>query len=543
MGDFSFQAGIFDMDGVITKTAQVHSGAWKLMFDEFLKSKEKNENLPFREFTHQDYLKYVDGKPRLKGIESFLQSRGITLSRGSPEDDAGKDTVYGLGNKKNSAFRQVLETDGVQVYEPAVALIKELKKQGVKVGVVSSSKNCEYILKAAGVLDLFDTRVDGVIAEKLGLQGKPEGDIFVRAALDLKCEVARSIVFEDAISGVQAGRNGGFGLIVGVSRSDNIEVLLKEGADVAVKQLDDLNLDWLEKWFNKKPAAFFPAWDNEETQKTAIDSLIKDMPGISLNPVYYRTPKQIFQKKKNIVFFLDYDGTLTGIVDRPQDAKISPQMKERVEKISRRFKTAIVSGRMREDVENLAGIGGIFYAGSHGFDILGKGVSMVLPEAEKTIPLITELISDFKKELEDIAGMIVEEKKFSVAVHYRMVDEAAYFTRIEKTVNDRVSAHRELRLMHGKKVFEILPAIDWNKGKAVRWIMKALGVDWENDTIVYIGDDTTDEDAFRAVRSRGTGILVSGAEKNSAAHFQLSSVEQTGEFFELILNNVGKETE
>ena len=540
MKSFSFEAGIFDMDGVITKTAQVHSAAWKLMFDEFLKRKEKQENIPFREFSHEDYLQYVDGKPRLKGIRSFLQSRGFDLAEGSPEDDFKKETIWGLGNRKNSVFLNVLETDGVQVYEPAVALIKKLKELGIKVGVVSSSKNCEYILKAAGVLDLFDTRVDGVIAEKLGLQGKPEGDIFVRAANDLGVEVSGSVVFEDAISGVQAGRNGGFGLVVGIARSDNIEDLLAEGADIALSRLDHISPEWIEKWFQKKPVAFFNAWENEAAQKQQIDSLMSETEGISLNRVYYRTPRQVFADKKNIVFFLDYDGTLTKIVDRPQDAKISSSMRDIVTRISRAFKTAIVSGRMREDVENLAGIKGIFYAGSHGFDISGNGVSMVLPQAEGTIPLVDELIEYFKNEFSSIEGVIVEEKKFSVAVHYRMADESKYFSTIEKTVEDKVAEHKELRLMRGKKVFEILPAIDWNKGKAVRWIMEALKVNWQDNTIVYIGDDTTDEDAFRAVRSRGAGILVSTEGKNSAAHFQLLSVEETEGFFKQILDSYEK---
>ena len=209
-------------------------------------------------------------------------------------------------------------------------------------------------------------------------------------------------------------------------------------------------------------------------------------------------------------------------------------MQDMVKKLSQKYTTTIVSGRMREDVEKLVGIPGLIYAGSHGFDIKGPQVSMIEPRAEKTIPLISQIIERLKKELSDSQGIIIEEKKFSVAVHYRLADEKSV-PGIKTLVQKIIQEDKPLRLMEGKKVFEILPSIDWNKGKAVKWIMNALGINWEDFSVVYIGDDTTDEDAFRMISTRGTSILISDEPKTSAADFMLSSPKEVRELFERVI--------
>ncbi len=215
MSKYKFDAVIFDLDGVITKTALVHSAAWKKMFDDYLKDWSEKNNRKFKEFSHEkDYLPYVDGKPRYKGVESFLQSRGIELPFGYPDDEPGKETVCGLGNQKNEAFNQVLDRDGVEEYESTVELIHKLKKEGIRVGVASSSKNCKAVLEKAGLIDLIETRVDGVVSAELGLQGKPEADIFTTAADNLGVAYDKAVVVEDAVSGVQAGAKGNFGLVL-----------------------------------------------------------------------------------------------------------------------------------------------------------------------------------------------------------------------------------------------------------------------------------------------------------------------------------------
>lgn len=247
-----FKAVIFDLDGVITKTALVHSTAWREMFNDFLRKWEKEHGEPFREFTHQDdYLPYVDGKPRYKGVASFLESRGIDLPFGDPADPPDKETVCGLGNKKNDFFKAILDRDGVEVYDTSVTLIKELRKSGIRTGVASSSKNCEPVLRTAGLLDLFETRIDGVVSAEIGLKGKPEPDIFTTACDRLGVEYDQAVVVEDAVSGVQAGRKGNFGLTLGVAREDNRRELKTNGADIVVEDLGELGgVEGIDEWFS-----------------------------------------------------------------------------------------------------------------------------------------------------------------------------------------------------------------------------------------------------------------------------------------------------
>ncbi len=245
-----FSAVIFDLDGVITQTALVHSAAWKKMFDDFLKLWAQKTDTLFQEFNHeQDYLPFVDGKPRYKGVQSFLEHRCIDIPFGHPTDNPKQETICGLGNRKNLVLNEVLKRDGVQVYPTTVALIKELLANGIKVGVASSSKNCKVVLESAGILHLFETRVDGVVSADLGLQGKPEPDIFTVAADNLGVTYDRSVVVEDAVSGVQAGKKGNFGLVLGIAREDNHKELRLNGADIVVSDIGDIGFKGIVDWF------------------------------------------------------------------------------------------------------------------------------------------------------------------------------------------------------------------------------------------------------------------------------------------------------
>jgi len=246
-----FEAVIFDLDGVITRTATTHNHAWKKMFDNYLRYCEKKTGKPFKEFTSEDYLHYVDGKPRYDGVKSFLESRNIDLPYGTPEDVPEFETVCGLGNRKNKAFNEVLQKEGVEVYPSTVKLLEQLKKDGVHIGVASSSKNAEAVLTAAGLMHFIETRVDGVVSAELGLNGKPAPDIFVTAAKNLGVEPYKAIVVEDATSGVQAGKNGNFGLVLGLAREDNIQALKANGADIVVEDMEELTIDDFDNWFLK----------------------------------------------------------------------------------------------------------------------------------------------------------------------------------------------------------------------------------------------------------------------------------------------------
>ncbi len=231
----SYDAALFDLDGVLTPTATVHMQAWSEMFNDFLETQEGQAP-----YTERDYFAYVDGKPRYDGVRSFLTSRGIELPEGDPSDSPDAETVCGLGNRKNDAFNAVLERDGVTAYEGSVRLLDALEAKGVRLAVVSSSQNAPAVLAAAGIADRFPVVVDGKVAKVDGLPGKPAPDTFLAAADRLGVTRERAVVLEDAESGVEAGRSGNFGLVVGVDRGAGAETLRERGADIVVTDLAEI---------------------------------------------------------------------------------------------------------------------------------------------------------------------------------------------------------------------------------------------------------------------------------------------------------------
>jgi beta-phosphoglucomutase family hydrolase len=234
-------ACLFDLDGVLTQTAKVHAAAWKEMFDGYLRERAERAGEQFVPFdAGRDYDEYVDGKPRYDGVRSFLRSRGIDLPAGTPEDPPGAETVDGLGNRKNVLVLELIQRDGVQSYEGSVRYVRAARDAGLHRAVVSSSTNCRDVLEAAGIIDLFEAIVDGVVAAREGLKGKPAPDTFLAGARGLGADAAQAAVFEDAVAGVQAGRAGGFGFVVGVDRVGHGDDLRAHGADVVVGDLAEL---------------------------------------------------------------------------------------------------------------------------------------------------------------------------------------------------------------------------------------------------------------------------------------------------------------
>lgn len=233
-------AYLFDLDGVVTRTASVHSEAWKRLFDAYLKERAADSSafVPFR--LPDDYVTYVDGKPRYDGVRSFLDSRGIQLPEGTSDDPPDAETVRGLGNRKNVHFNAVMAEKGVEVFDATVRIVRLLRAQGRRVGCVSSSKNCRPILARAGLEDLFEVIVDGNDAEALGLAGKPNPESFLAGAALLGIEPAQTAVVEDAVAGVQAGKAGGFGLVIGIDRGAGKDALRQAGADIVVSDMAEL---------------------------------------------------------------------------------------------------------------------------------------------------------------------------------------------------------------------------------------------------------------------------------------------------------------
>jgi len=232
---------LFDLDGVLTQTAKIHAQAWKQMFDDFLRDWAERTGEPFEPFDRPtDYDEYVDGLPRLDGVRSFLESRGIELAMGSPSDPPEVETVHALGTRKNDLVLELIGQQGVEPYEGSVRFVEAARDEGLRRAVVSSSTNCKDVLVAAGIDHLFEAVVDGVVAEREGLAGKPAPDTFLAGAGMLGAERAEAAVFEDALAGVEAGRAGRFGWVVGVDRTGQAEALKERGGDVVVEDLAEL---------------------------------------------------------------------------------------------------------------------------------------------------------------------------------------------------------------------------------------------------------------------------------------------------------------
>lgn len=495
------KAFIFDLDGVVTRTASIHADSWKQMFDAYLNDLGYRTGRAYRPFDiATDYRRYVDGKPRYDGVASFLESRNIEIPHGSPEDSPGQETVCGLGNRKNELFLAGLQ-NGVEIYDSTVSLIKKLKDGGIKTAVVSSSKNCQAVLEAAELTDLFEVRVDGLVSEELNLAGKPQPDIFLEAAKRLEISPEEGCVAEDAVSGVEAAYNGEFRYVIGVDRLDQADELLARGADMVVGDLYELE--------TKQRTSWLPS---------ALDRL-----------------GEVCGKLRGVkgALFLDYDGTLTPIVERPDQAVLSRQMRETIRGVASRKTVAVVSGRDLRDVRERVGLENVFYAGSHGFEIEGPdGHRFEHDQAADALPVLDEVEKVLEERLQPIQGAEVERKRFSIAVHYRRVAEDDVRA-VGEVVTDVAEDHSSLRLGSGKKVYELQPDVEWNKGKALWWIMDTLGLDLERDPSLYIGDDTTDEDAFAAVMNKGVGIVVHrGTPKLTFAHYLLSDTGQVQGFLE-----------
>jgi beta-phosphoglucomutase family hydrolase len=240
----AFAGWLFDLDGVLTRTAEVHAAAWKQAFDGFLEEETARTGRAFAPFdSTADYDHYVDGEPRDDGVRNFLGTRGIVLPEGHDGDPPGARTVKGLGNRKNALLLEVLETKGVAVYDGAVALVKALRAAGVPVAVVSASENTDAALGAAGIAGLFDARIDGHVVKERHLAGKPAPDSYLEGAEVLGVDPHRSVVVEDALAGVEAGRAGHFGLVIGVDHHDHARELRDHGADVVVTDLAELLRD------------------------------------------------------------------------------------------------------------------------------------------------------------------------------------------------------------------------------------------------------------------------------------------------------------
>jgi alpha,alpha-trehalase len=347
--------------------------------------------------------------------------------------------------------------------------------------------------------------VDGVVAAQLDLAGKPAPETFLEAAHRLGVKPERAVVVEDAIAGVQAGERGRFGLVVGLDRAGQGDALKENGADLVVEDLSQLSL----------------RWDASDPPSDEIPSALERGEEIAGR-----------LKDKCLALFLDYDGTLTPIAERPEQAVLSEEMRETLRKLARVCTVAVVSGRDLEDVRRLVELDTLFCAGCHGFDIAGpEGKRLGYQEGVSYLPEIDRAERELRRRLGEVPGVLIERKKFSVAVHYRRVAEQDLAT-VHRAVDEVLAAHPGLRKLDGKKVHDIQPNIEWDKGKAVLWLLRALDLERENVVPLYIGDDVTDYDAFRALRDKGIGIMVGSRARSTGAEYALNDPVEVRAFLE-----------
>ncbi|MFR9749648.1 trehalose-phosphatase [Nocardia sp. 004] len=495
-------AVIFDMDGVVTDSASIHAAAWAEMFDAFLSRAPAAAGQNRSPFTETDYLRYVDGKPRYRGVADFLAARGIALPWGHSTDPAESDTVCGLGNRKDHLFLDRIAHAGVRAFESTVMLIRRLNTAGIRTGVFSASRSCAQVLTAAGVADLFAVRVDGVIAAELGLAGKPDPAMLVEATRRLNAEPGRTVVVEDAEAGVAAGRNGGFALVIGVDRNANAARLRAQGADTVV---DDL-------------------------ARVQVTGGLRRMSEVADVVEHWPHIVDLLGTEKTAVL-LDFDGTLADIVADPPAAQPVDGAVTTLTELAEECPVAIISGRDLTDLRERVDVRGIWYAGSHGFDLMApdgtRHVPDIGPGAEEAIASAAETL---QHQLRDIAGVLIEHKRFAVAVHHRKV-AAEHIGRVVAAVHD-TGRSAGLRVTQGRQVTELRPDVDWDKGTAVRWIIEHLTVPV---LPIYLGDDLTDEDAFDAVEADGLALVVRHDEtgdRYTAARFAVGGPRQVCGFLE-----------
>lgn len=474
------EAVVFDLDGVLVDTAQLHARAWKWAFDRFFE--ERGIDDEFDEV--EDYRKYVDGRPRYEGVAALLRSRQIELPPGEPDDDPGFSTEASLGNLKNDLFHEVINSEGVDLLEGARELVEALAAEGVPMAVVSSSRNAPLVLPEE-LGRHIQVVLSGADVEESGLSGKPEPDMFIEGARRIGVRPSSAAVIEDADVGVRAGRSGGFAMVIGID-PDGSSGLEYSGADVVVPGVGALPTD-IGLWGD----LIEPPLHAMEAIEVILEQLAGD-PAI----------------------FLDYDGTLTPIVDDPAEAKIGDAERTILRQVAKSAPLAIVSGRGLDDVKSLVAVEGLVYSGSHGFEIENaEGERSEKDEAAEAVPQLDEAEALLKEGSADLSGVMIERKPYAIAVHTRRAESDEARAQAGDLARDLVRQFDHLVLRGGKEIHELRPAIDWDKGAAISQLLELLP---GQPVPLYIGDDETDEDGFRAARRLGgIGVLVgtaSGAE-------------------------------
>lgn len=399
-----------------------------------------------------------------------------------------------------------------------IALIRRLAGAGVAVAVYSASRSCAAVLESAGIADLFGVRVDGIVER--ALPGKPDPAMLIETARRLGVRPARAVVVEDSEAGVTAARAGGFGLIIGVDRTGDAGAeLAARGADAVVGDLAEVTVRDIDRRMSALPDAL-----------ASFDQLVG-----------------VLGAHRPALFF-DFDGTLSKIVDQPDQATLVDGAAEALRALATRYPVGVLSGRDLADIRARVGIAGLWYAGSHGFEMVAPdGTYHSNETAAQAVDVLRRAADELTEQLADISGVSVEHKRCAVAVHYRNAAPDAAGA-VRTAVRD-VGEHRGLKMTAGRKVVELRPNVDWDKGKTLEWILDKVTdevtlpiVIGETLLPIFIGDDLTDEDAFDSVLHNGIGIVVRHTEdgdRATAARYSLNDPDQVKEFLDRLLSRLG----
>ncbi|MCM2349293.1 MAG: trehalose-phosphatase [Bacteriovoracaceae bacterium] len=510
LGENNLKAFIFDLDGVLTETHDLHAKAWERMFNEFLLKRRDSPHADdeiLDDFDpHRDYQEFLDGKPRFEGVRGFLTSRNIHLNEGTSLDDISANTIQGLGLKKNTYYQKILEREGPHLIQESFSFIQKLKDHGIPMAVVSSSMNCRLILNEAEIDQYFQVIVDPQVAGAKNLKGKPSPDYFLEASRELHLSPEECAVVEDSLAGIKSGRKGHFKKVYGINIYKDQHVLkrLKDvGADQVVSSLWEINEA---KDFLDLPDA-----------KTCFEAIFPH------------------DNKENYFLFLDFDGTLSPIVLDPNKARPLEGISELIHTCSQYLPVCIITGRDTGVIKKMLSLPQVYYAACHGFEISGQdGYHYELKEAHDLIPLLDDAQLKLTKELGPIEDLLIERKKFGLAFHYRMIKSPADIATIREAIRDYCFEHPSLRYMSGEAVIEILPRLNWDKGKAILKLYDVLHLDPKQNPPLYFGDGRTDEDAFREMRNWGVPILASMEKRPSLARYHLKGPEEIKKFLKMM---------
>ncbi len=495
-------AVLCDLDGVVTKTARVHAEAWKQVFDNFFYHYEEKAHILYSFNIVNDYIQFIDGEQQIEGVKEFLLSKNISIT---------EDIIYDLAQKKDKIFLQLLEKQGVEINDDNFNKLNEWKQQGMKLGLVSSSRNCQPILKKSKLSSFFQVCIDE-LAEQEQLKGIYR-NTFLYAATKLNVPPESIMVIEDATVGIEVAKQGNFGLVVGLIHPNNYQKMQKSRADVLVTTLEEL------------------VWNGKQIR---FPRYYQHLP----NACNQINEMEVLFSNHQLVVFLDYDGTLTPIVGHPENAILNDSMREVLSQLSKLVKITIISGRDRNNIQSLVNLPNVFYVGNHGLDMEGLDEKEIVQKnIESSISTLRQVWQELALKLASVSGIQIEPKKFTLAVHYRNVatEKQSEILAITQQIVERYS---NLTIVYGKKVLDVCPKTGWNKGEALKWLISKFDLVKDKIVPIYIGDDLTDENAFRALTDDGIGILVGNHGSKTYADFVVKDPVEVQEFLKKIIQKL-----